>query len=111
MTISRAHDQITPADVAALGLVNLEFRYVGIELADAVRGENSCDLWMVTIWADGRIESDPHCDDSVAEDGNGPLEGIGGEYATGGTFSYLEDDHDLSDRYAALMSGKAAQTV
>jgi hypothetical protein len=69
--------------------------------------EDACDMWSVTFYADGTREEGPHCDDSAAEgpfidqDGQPLVEGIGGEYADGGTFSYLSDDQDLQRRVLA----------
>jgi hypothetical protein len=97
---------ISPEDVAALELSNIEYRFYG-ETDDGVDKLNlTCDMWSITVCADGSQFEMPHCDDSAARDSNGTLEGIGGMYARGGTFSYISDDHELSDRYNALVHAK-----
>jgi hypothetical protein len=102
MTDSR---HLTSAEVASLGLTNLEYRYYGTRDPDVERDDETCDMWSVVVCADGHTEEFPHCDNSVAEDSGGPLEGIGGAYTGkhGGTFTYIEDDHGLCERYIALV--------
>lgn len=103
--------RLTSEEVKALGLLNLEYRYYDhTPNPDAPRDDETCDMWSVVVWADGTSDEWPHCDNSVAEDGDGELEGIGGAYAHGGTFSYLSDDHRLSDRYNALMANRRDDT-
>lgn len=103
-----AHDDITSTDLTALGLLNLEFRYYGTPDPDAERNDDTCDMWSVTVYVNGAIDSGPHCDDSVAEDGSGELEGIGGAYADGSTFSYISDDSRLCDRFCSLLITKGS---
>lgn len=104
-----AEGRLTPAEFE---LTRVEVRRHGrcypTEWEPCVHVDETCNMLEDVYRADGTSETGRvHCDTAcrnLDDDGLEEVEGIGGEYAAGGTFSYITDDRELLNRVFARIA-------